>query len=155
MRRTLGPLLLTLLLASGPLTACGADQAETATDATAPSSAVDATTVALVSRSAAGGRVSTEPAVLDDEAAVAAFTKQLRGPARQRVARAIAKADVPDGRTLLGAVVAVGCDVPPGVTVHAQGDGLEITADPVSTPRQECLVAVTTVALVTVDSDAV
>jgi hypothetical protein len=158
MRRTLGPLLLSLFLAAGPLTACGDDGGQTATDTSTPDHTVsgDATTVALVSRSAAGGRVSTEPVVLDDEQAVASFTEQFRTrEARQRITRAVARADVPDGQTLVGAVVAVGCDVPPSVSVHAQDGGLTIAADPVPSPQQECLVAVTTVALVAVDSNAV
>ncbi|MFC4783527.1 hypothetical protein ACT8ZV_03575 [Nocardioides sp. MAHUQ-72] len=168
MRRTLGPLLLSLVLASGLLAGCGDDGSGTATDDGSPSASespsesgspigngtVDFTQVALISQSGAGGRASQRPTVLDDEAAVGAFARQFRTDAvGNRIEQAIAKADVPDDQTVLGAVVAVGCDVPPGVTVHRMGDGLAVTAMKVRKPLPECLVAVTTVALVAVDSD--
>jgi hypothetical protein len=62
---------------------------------------------------------------------------------------------VPSGQTLLGAVVAIGCDVPPGVTVQHADGGLAITALKVEKPREECFAPVTTVALVAVDADEV
>jgi hypothetical protein len=50
--------------------------------------------------------------------------------------------------------VSIGCDVPPGVTVQTQDDGLAIVAMKVKSPLQECLAPVTTVALVTIDREA-
>lgn len=165
MRRTLGSLLLTLLLLAS-VTGCGSDDSGAAqrTDptptepsSTSPTSgAVDFDLVAIVSQTAAGGRVSLGPTPLPDKAAVTRFARQFRTEALgNRLADEVAKADVPAGRTLVAAVVSIGCDVPPGVDVTAAGNGLEITPQAVPSPLPECLAAVTAVALVAVPSDAV
>ena len=120
------------------------------------SGSVDATTLAVIGQSGAGGTVDLHATVLDSGAAVTEFAQQFRTDAVQhRIESAIRRADVPSDRTVLGAVVSLGCDVPPGVTVQATGAGLMITPMEVASPRQECLVAVTTIALVSVPSDAV
>ena len=167
MRRTLGPLLLTALLTCGLATGCGDDGGGVATDATgsadrpgsgSPTSdgAVEFTKIALIGQSGAGGRVDQHATVLDDGAAVAAFSRQFRTDGvRHRIETAIGKADVPSDRSVVGAVVSLGCDVPPGVSVHGTGDALTITPMKVASPKPECLVAVTTIALVSVPSDAV
>jgi hypothetical protein len=50
-----------------------------------------------------------------------------------------------------GAVVAVGCDRPPGAVVALDANGqVQITPEEVASPLQECLAAVTTVAVATV-----
>ena len=163
MRRALGQSLALALAASCAVavTGCGSD-AGTATDPASPSTASSSPTaggpdfdeVALVSQTAAGGRVSPRPVPLDGAAAVSAFTDQFRSPGLGRqVAKAVRRADVPPGRALLGAVVAVGCDVPPGVRVEDSGAGPEITALPVGSPKQECFAPVTTVAVVSVPAD--
>jgi hypothetical protein len=168
MRRTLGPLLLTALLTTALTAGCGSDDS-TVSDQGSPDSsgsgsigsgglagngAVEFDQVALVSQSGAGGRVGERATVLDDSAAVTAFTRQFRTDAvANRIESEIRKADVPDDQTVLGAVVSVGCDVPPGVAVQRVGGGIVITPMKVKSPLQECLVAVTTVALVAVDSD--
>lgn len=159
MRRLLGPVLLATLLATGPA-GCGTD--EVATDGsptpTGPgrdqgTGRVEQTRVELVSRSAAGGEVDGHPTVLDDAPAVRRFAAQFRTDAmRDGVRAAAARIDVPDGETLVGAVVMLGCDVPPGVRLHGEGDSLEIVPLEPATTHPECLVAVTTVALVSVDS---
>ena len=170
MRRTLGPLLLTALLTTALTAGCGSDDS-TVSDQGSPDSsgsgsigsgglagngAVEFDQVALVSQSGAGGRVGERATVLDDSAAVTAFTRQFRTDAvANRIESEIRKADVPDDQTVLGAVVSVGCDVPPGVAVQRVSGGMVITPMKVKSPLQECLVAVTTVALVAVDSDAV
>lgn len=183
MRRTLGqslalPLVLPLLLTGlGTLSACGSDvgaasdrsgSSESApaepSEPGAPSSGsssnpaagrVDFEEVALVSETAAGGRVTKEPVRLDDAAAVRALTGRLRSEGLGRkVARAVRGADVPADQALLGAVVSVGCDVPPGVRVEDTGAGPAITALPVESPLQECFAPVTTVAVVSVPADA-
>ena len=51
------------------------------------------------------------------------------------------------GVTRTAAVVAIGCDVPPGVDVRRAGDGIEITPQEVAAPHEECFAPVTTVAL--------
>jgi hypothetical protein len=163
MRRTLGSLLLTTALASSMLSGCGSEggtdkqAADTGgADAGSPGGAVDFTQVAIVSATAAGGRPSQRATVLDDAAAVGAFSEQFRSPAmEQQLLEAVRGANVAEGRTLVGAVVALGCDVPPGVTVHRTGVGLAIKPRPVPSPLPECLAPVTSVALVAVDSDVV
>lgn len=157
--------MLTLTLASSALSACGSDGggvghgedlAGSSTGTGTSPGSVDFTEVALVDQTAAGGSVSERATVLDDAAALRTFSEQFRPSGMaDRLHAAFEKADVPSGRTLIGAVVAVGCDVPPGVTVQHADGGLSITALKVKEPHQECFAAVTTVALVTVDSDEV
>lgn len=167
MRHALGTLGLVAVLSASALSGCGSDPGPAgdaggsrATDGTggtgspAPTGGpVDFTTVALVSSVNAGGRVSPRATVLDDARAVAAFSEQFRSDAMAvRLRQEVARADVPSGRTLVGAVVAIGCDVPPGVDVQRLGDGLAITPQEVPSPLPECLAPVTTVALVSVDA---
>jgi len=159
MRRTLGPLLLAVLLTTGLAAGCGTGDG-TATDRTSssptPTGAAAPETIGLIGQSGGGGRVDAHATVLDDDAAVAAFTRQFRTDAvRHRIEAAIGKAHLSSGRTVVGAVVSIGCDVPPGVDVQGTGDALTITPKEVASPLEECLVPVTTVALVAVDSGAV
>ena len=159
MRRTLGPLLLAVLLTTGLAAGCGNGDG-TATDrassTTAPTGTASPETIGLVSQSAGGGRVNEHATVLDDDAAVAAFSRQFRTDAvRNRIELAIRKAHLSSGTTVVGAVVSIGCDVPPGVEVQGSGDAVTITPKEVASPLEECLVPVTTVALVAVDSGAV
>jgi hypothetical protein len=159
MRRTLGPLLLAVLLTTGLAAGCGNGDG-TATDRSGSSSTPTGTaspeTIGLFGQSAAGGRVDAHATVLDDDAAVAAFTRQFRTDAvRHRIEAAISKAHLSSRQTVVGAVVSIGCDVPPGVDVQGTGDALTITPKEVASPLEECLVPVTTVALVAVDSGAV
>lgn len=180
MRRALGTILSMVLLA-GPLTGllvgCGSEESasDPATDpATGPTSSVTSpapsgspseppadgpvefATVELISQTAAGGRVSEQPTVLADASDVADFAAQFKaGRLGSDIADAVERAAVPEGRVLVGAVVALGCDVPPGVRVQVEGGALTITALPVKSPLQECFAAVTTVALVTVDAGLV
>ncbi len=117
--------------------------------------AVDFDLVAIVSQTAGGGRVSLGPTPLPDAAAVTRFARQFRTEALgNRLADEVAQADVPAGRTLVAAVVSIGCDVPPGVNVARSGSTLEITPQAVPSPLPECLAPVTAVALVAVSSDA-
>ena len=51
----------------------------------------------------------------------------------------------------MGAVVAIGCDVPPGRLGREQGpDGWVVTPHKVPSPLQECFAPVTSVAIVAV-----
>lgn len=160
MRRTLGPpflitTLLAALLATG-LSGCGTEEVapDGAPSRTSPDLGhVMYTQVRLVSQSAAGGMVDRHPTVLDDAQAVERFAAQFRTDAmRDEVKAKAVRIDVPDGHTLVGAVVALGCDVPSGIGVDGEGDSLEIVPTKPATTHPECLVAVTTVALVIVDS---
>ena len=67
-----------------------------------------------------------------------------------RVAAAVRQAAA-SGHIVYGAVVAVGCDRPPGADVSLDADGrVQITAQEVPSPLQECLAPVTTVAIASV-----
>jgi hypothetical protein len=160
MRHLLGTLLAIVLLLAG----CGNDGGNDATnDAandpgnTAGDSSGQATEgpiepgeVVFVSESAVGGSVSTTATPLEDEQSVSEFAEQFEDPRMgARLAEEVAKIDVPDGDALVAAVVAVACDAPTEVSVEATPDGVEVSSPPVKTDKQ-CLVPVTTVALVTV-----
>ena len=117
---------------------------------------MDFTEVALLSETNAGGEVSQQPTLLDSPAAVTSFAGTLEGRGMaDQIKAAVVKADVPEGQALVGTVVAVGCDVPPGVSVDWNGTGLDVTAHKVKKPTKECFAPVTTVSLLTVDADAV
>ncbi|WP_167880438.1 hypothetical protein [Nocardioides guangzhouensis] len=164
----IGPSLTALLLSILLLAGCGDDSGGTAAgDRTAsdgqtsrrsdpaPVGSVPFTEVGLPHATAAGGTVDPTAVPLDSDAAVQDFTAafdggELAGDVQDQVAAT----DVPEGEALVGAVVAIGCDVPPGVAVHRTGDGLEVTALAVKSATVECFAPVTTVALVLVDDDA-
>jgi hypothetical protein len=151
---TMRPLVESLVLAAlaAALVGCGSGTDPSGGRA---SDQPDVVVVALVSQTAGGGQVSAKPVRLDRPAAVTRFTGQFRGHAlRTKVAGAVRRASPPDGRVLLGAVVAIGCDAPPGVRVEGTGSDLRILAKPVPSPLQECLAPVTTVAVVSVPADA-
>lgn len=116
---------------------------------------VDFTEVGLLSETNAGGEVSRRPTVLDSPAAIEDFAAGVEGSLADEIASAAADAEVPEGQVLVGTVVALGCDVPPGVRVTRTPDGIEVTALKVATPKQECFAPVTSVSLLTVDADAV
>jgi hypothetical protein len=176
MRRTLGALLLTAALATAALAGCADDGGDTrAEDAAsgaasaspsdlpsaapsgAPSTrgAVDFTEVALLSETAAGGEVEHRATVLDDASAVNGFAAQFdSGAMSDELTTAVRGADVAEGQELAAAVVSIGCDVPPGVTVQKLEGGVAILPLKVKSPLKECLAPVTTVALVAVDESA-
>jgi hypothetical protein len=163
MRPLLGTLFALTLLLGG----CGDDAVEragdgasTGTATTSPSSStgtpsagpVDFTLVALVSESNVGGEVDPEATALDSEDAVADFAAQFEDSRMvERLQAEVAGADVPVGQTLVGAVVSIACDAPAEVYVEWADGGLRVTGSQVKTDKQ-CLVPVTTVALVAVDA---
>lgn len=106
----------------------------------------DAVAVGVVSASNAGGETSPYASALRGRRQVRRFVAplapNLRGPIRQ----AVRTADVPEGRLLFGAVVAIGCDTPTGITVERTWDGYQVTAQ-VPKSGVQCLVPVTSVAL--------
>lgn len=157
MRRLLGILTVLLLLAAGA-SACGDDSGDAGDDPTTTSSGdptPPSTVVAILSETAAGGDVSTTGVPLTDSAAVAAFTAPFEQPLVRQIKDKVAETDVPEGQELMGAVVSIGCDVPPGVTVAYSNDGVTITPDKVASPMQECFAPVTSVALVLVTTSLV
>jgi hypothetical protein len=161
MKRLLGPLVLLPLLLAG----CGDSASDVATDPTSTPTTASATAsvkpsdsgsvefqeVAILSQTAAGGQVSEQAVRLDDQASRESFVAQFETPRLGRqIDHEIAATTVPSGFVLIGAVVSIGCDVPPGVTVTASSGGWVITPQKVVSPLQECLAAVTSVAIVAV-----
>jgi hypothetical protein len=162
----------TALLALGLLAGCGsADDTAAPTDdrtteqtqepSPSPSQTppetgpVDFTQVALISVSNAEGTMDPQAVVLDSQAAVDEFAGQFSGSQMHTaLTKAYKKSDVPDGEALVAAVVGVSCQPPSELHVKQTKSGVEITADPVKTKIQ-CLVPVTTVALVSVPEAAI
>jgi hypothetical protein len=166
MKKLLGPFLPAALLAA-LLAGCGDAASDAASDPSGdrteptattssmptvdPSSGLEAQTIAIVSQTAVGGQVDLDAVPLADAAAQQEFAAQFNRPGMGRkIARAVASATVPEGYTVMGAVVSVGCDVPPGVTVSQGPDGWVLTPQKVASPLQECFAPVTSVAIVAV-----
>ena len=171
MRHILGTLLAitAMLLTAG----CGADSPDTAIDQptdTQSSKPTDKPTdqpttkptdkptqrpdvVAILSSSAAGGATSKAAVDVGTSAGIRRLVASLRGNALANQVRAkVAATDIPDGRRLMGAVVNVGCDIPTGVSVTGGIAGPHF--QPIFTGERlpECLVAVTSIALVLVEA---
>ena len=145
MRRSLATTLLAALLA---LTAgCGEEAGEGPPGHGSEAAAPAAT---LVSGTAAGGEVSTRATPLDDETAVASYVEQFRGALVGDVLSAADRLEIGAGEVLVAAVVAIGCDVPPGAAVRGSGADVVIVPRKVASPVKECLAPVTTVALAVV-----
>jgi hypothetical protein len=151
MKRTLGSLLATATLLA--VTGCGASSSSTVAgpDTPSPGPITGAQVLPLISVTGGGGRVAPSATLLDTKAHIRAFTGQFRAPTMAiRVAAAVQQA-VASGHIVYGAVVAVGCDRPPGADVSLDADGqVQITAQEVASPLQECLAPVTTVAIASV-----
>jgi hypothetical protein len=129
---------------------------ETSTDAPPLGEVVDVEMVDIMTETAAGGTVSELAVPLGDQAAVDEFTAQFEPPRLPgRVNEAVAGAEVPDGMLLYGAVIAVGCDAPPGLQVVTSEAGLQVTAAKVPSPHVECFAPMTTVAVFLVPASAV
>ena len=158
MRLAFGALLAPVLLLGGCASSESSDQpAGYAVPTSRSTGPVEFDQVAVVSSSAVGGAVAPQAVDLTDEAALADFLAQFEN-ARMATAldRTIAEADVEDGETLVGAVVAVGCLPPEAVSVDLTDTGLEIVAVPdKQTTAVECLLPVTSVGVVAVDASLV
>ena len=148
-------LILTLVLL---LAGCGSESPDEQADDPAPEETtsrsvdplVENDVVALVSESDVGGEVSPEAAPLDTPTAIADFSAQFEnGRMGASISAALAATPVPDGLTVVGAVVAIGCEAPTEVEIETGPEGVRISAAPVKSDQQ-CLVPVTTVALVAV-----
>jgi len=119
-----------------------------------PPGPIDFTEIALVSESNVDGTVSPRAVVLDSEAAVEEFAGQFTGTQMgQALSKQYARADVPEGEVLVGAVVDVSCQPPTKVQVAKTEQGVKISAKQVAS-KVQCLVPVTTVALVSVPGAA-
>jgi hypothetical protein len=152
MRRTLGALFATTALVA--TAGCGsATTSSTAGGPASPSSgpAAGAHLYPLISMTGGGGRVSPLASELDTPAQVEAFTSQFRVPAMRHQIMATLKKAAPSGHGVFGAVIAVGCDRPPGADIVVDGAGrVQIVPREVASPLPECLAAVTTVAIASV-----
>ena len=158
MKRFLGPLLLAALVL---LAGCGDSTSDSASDPTSqpsstaapdePTESAAPQTIAIVSQTAAGGEVDLNAVPVDDDAALQEFTAQFnKAGLEEKIATAVAGATVPEGYTVMGAVVSIGCDVPPDVSVEQGPDGWVVTPHKVPSPLQECFAPVTSVAIVAV-----
>ena len=138
MKRLLGPSLLAVLVL---LAGCGDSTSDSASDHRLPAAVDHASsdepteggsrpqTIAIVSQTAAGGEVDLNAVPVDDDAALQEFTAQFeQAGLEEKIATAVAGATVPEGYTVMGAVVSIGCDVPPDVSVEQGPDGWVVTA---------------------------
>jgi len=157
MRRSLGALLAAAALAMSA--ACGSATSSADTGGPngggpatpTPGSTVPGARTVLVSQTAAGGRVSARASLLDTPGHLAAFTRQFRMPAMRNRVHDAADRLAKTGHVVVGAVVAVGCDQPPGVdVVYGEDTSIRLLPHEVATPLPECVAPVTTVALASV-----
>ena len=140
MRRSLGMLAPALLLAA---VGCGDDPPGPSGGDTP-----QFTEVAILTGTSAGGRVTTEPTFLPDRTAVREYVERFRNDGLQgEIVRAAEAAEVPEGRRLAAAVVAIGCEVPTRV-VATGGDGATSLRPVLPPPTKHCLAPITSVALV-------
>jgi hypothetical protein len=121
----------------------------------APGPVADAKVLPLISLTGAGGRVASTASLLNTPADVRAFAHQFGMPAMwHRIQREVADVQAQGqspGHDVVGQIVMVGCDRPPGVTVSVDGSGdVVLTPKEVARPLEECLAAVTTVAIAVV-----
>jgi hypothetical protein len=164
MRRTLGntAAAVATCLVLGGTAGCGSSSSTTATGpASGPSSSATgspsypagplegAKVLPLISMTGAGGRPQTVAAPLDTVAELAAFARQFGVPAvRHRIRAEIRAQNRVPGQRVVGQVLTVGCDRPPGADVIVNQEGaVAIVPREVATPLEECLAAVTTVAI--------
>lgn len=106
--------------------------------------------VAILTGTAAGGEVDLTPVPLDTPAAVAAFVGQFDNRRfAARIERRVARTDVGEGRTLVGSVVSIGCQVPTELAVLGPPGRMEVTpVMPESPTPVECFAPMTSVGLV-------
>jgi len=149
MRHLLGILCaLTLVLAG-----CGATDGGGSDDGSDDGGTLEPEQVVFVSESAVGGNVRSTATTIAGDQSIQEFAGQFEDQRMaDRIADEAARIDVPDGDELAAAVVAVACDAPTDVSVERTPAGLQVTSPPVKTDKQ-CLVPVTTVALVTVPAE--
>lgn len=141
---------------SGPATDPATDPAiDPATDfgadpTKAPPGGVTFDLVEIVSGTAGRGTVSDQAVELASDADVDAFVAAFSDDLAADVREAAGSRTLAPGLTLYAAVVGLGCDVPPGVAVTADGGGYRITGTKVADPIPECFAPVTSVALVAI-----
>jgi hypothetical protein len=125
-----------------------ASQSPTASDTPANHDEV----IKIVSETAAGGTAGGPAVRVDRPAGMARLTRDFRNPGLTTKIRAVVHGTkVAEGQALYGAVIAVGCDVPPSASVEVTEGKVVITAGKVADPIPECFAPVTSVAIALVD----
>ena len=149
MKRVLAALVLTAVL-----TACGEESDRRADDTTSTSPTTTSTpadaprVVEIVSGSAVGGEVETEATLIEDDRDLFRYARQFESPSfLGDLIEAVASVPRADDRVAGVAVIAIGCDVPPGATVTEEDGAFVVTPEKVVSPHMECVVAVTSVAV--------
>ena len=151
MRRSLGALVLVAALA---LAGCGNETGGEGDDE--PRGPIDFKLVEMVTETNVGGMVSPGAVPLADVSAVQNFAAQFDDDRMAtRLTQVIDELKVPDDKATYAAVVALGCEVPPGVTVTSTDTGILIEGTAPSEKPVECFAAMTTVAVVLVDESVV
>jgi hypothetical protein len=163
MRRTLGHLTAALLacVALGLTAGCNSSSS-TANDpgqgpasdpaglpSRSPGTVEGAKVLPLISMTGAGGQVQATATQLSSKPDLKAFARQFRVPAMwHRIENEVGDRLGKPGQQLVGQIVAVGCDRPPGADVMVNGDGdVILVPREVASPLEECLAPVTTVAV--------
>lgn len=121
-----------------------------ADDGVVPSELVDLVT-------GGGGTGPATAVVLDNPAAMEELTAAfaLTADLAEDVQAAVRAAEIPDGSVLLGGVASRSCGIPTDAEVRRTGSGLVLTGTGFGEVPEECAGLFVTVALVTVDADAV
>jgi heme A synthase len=156
MRRAFGVLAALSLLGALVLAGCGEDQQPGEADKAPPRGPIAFELVEMVTETAAGGMVSPGAVPLADENAVREFSSQFENDRMEtRLVQLIDGLEVPEDKAAYAAVVAIGCEVPPDVTVTSTDTGILIEGTKPTTKPVECLAPMTSVAVVLVDESAV
>ncbi len=115
----------------------------------APAPVPDAPVVIdLVSAASSGGQVESWPTTITTRAQQTRYLDRFEPRMTDELAPAIEATAVVAGRLLTATVVAVGCEVPEDVVVDRPEGRWRVVAVAAKTPPVQCLVPVTTVALV-------
>jgi hypothetical protein len=145
MRTLLRVVALTAVLAGA--SACGDNVSNTG----APRPATpDPAVVEILSAPNAGGEVDTEVTVFDDAGDLDRFADQFGGSPLAADLGSAFRAHESDDMQLGAAVVSIGCDVPTSATVTEPEEGVYVVDPMIEKSGNQCLVPVTTVAVVEV-----
>jgi hypothetical protein len=108
----------------------------------------------LISMTGAGGTPQPTATVLNTREDVSSFARQFRVPEVSARIRKVVLAAQRPGHDVVGQIVMVGCDRPPGVVVNVNKEGqVELVPGEVASPLEECLAPVTTVAIAVLPRD--
>ena len=144
MRRIFAALLV-VPAAAAALAACGSDQEDPGLQPADPEPEL----VQMLVLTSAGGEVAPTAYFVDERAQMKAYVKTFedRDDVTAALQQAAADAGEREGR-LAVATVAIGCDVPPGVSITDGEDGPEVHPDKIVDPKQECFAPTTSIAVV-------